>query len=430
MSDGVTGEFVFSFGAVLPFVALAVSAFLGAYVFGLNPRGPANRSVLLVMLAFVMWDAGEAIQRSFAPGTSTETLFFWARFTWVAIVLVPATLYQLAITYPAGSGRFRRPWLLAAIYAPFVGWAYLVAGTTWIIDGISRNAFGPSAHVSPAFGYFAIVFSAWMFSAVALFVRSYWQVRKTPSRLILVIVLGGLLLGTLPATVTEVAWPFLSGSGTRLGLGSLYTLGWSLFIAYPVVRYPYLVISPVIETRAMRAPRHRLESGFNYLVLENGLCAAMGAFPEIVSKTPGLCVTGLAPSHVAARFGLERTPILWITTATSEGRTVRPNALDFELVHTVVKFLRENPGTAGLLDDLDYLATVAGLPPGCRLLKLVLNPAQPSRGTVIVAAGPGAFSAQQPAGLPRSLDPGLHHPAAPGAAATGHPGARVVSITG
>src|SRR5438876_11384519 len=87
MSDGVTGEFVFSFGAVLPFVALAVSAFLGAYVFGLNPRGPANRSVLLVMLAFVMWDAGEAIQRSFAPGTSTATLFFWARFTWVAIVL-------------------------------------------------------------------------------------------------------------------------------------------------------------------------------------------------------------------------------------------------------------------------------------------------------------------------------------------------------
>src|SRR2546428_37656 len=354
MSDGVTGEFVFSFGAVLPFVALAVSAFLGAYLFGLNPRGPANRSVLLVMLAFVMWDAGEAIQRSFAPGTSTETLFFWARFTWVAIVLVPATLYQLAITYPAGSGRFRRPWLLAAIYAPFVGWAYLVAGTTWIIDGISTNPFGPDAHVAPTFGYFAIVFSAWMFSAVALFVRSYWQMRSTPSRRMLGIVLGGLLLGTLPAAVTEVAWPLLTQSPTRLGLGSLYTLVWSIFIAYAVVRYRYLVIEPVIETRAMRAPRHRLESGLNYLVLENGRGAAMGAFREIVSKTPGLCVTGLAPSHVAARFGLERTPILWITTATSEGRTVRPNAPHFQRVHTGVKFRRgillttEHPSKARL----------------------------------------------------------------------------------
>ena len=429
MSDGVTGEFVFSLGAVLPFVALAVSAFLGAYVFGLNPRGPANRSVLLVMLAFVMWDAGEAIQRSFAPGTSTATLFFWARFTWVAIVLVPATLYQLAITYPAGSGRFRRPWLLAAIYAPFVGWAYLVAGTTWIIDGISTNAFGPSAHVSPAFGYFAIVFSAWMFSAVALFVRSYWQVRKTPSRRMLGIVLGGLLLGTLPATVTEVAWPFLTGSGTRLGLGSLYTLVWSIFIAYAVVRYRYLVIEPVIETRAMRAPRHRLESGLNYLVLENGRGAAMGAFREIVSKTPGLCVTGLAPSHVAARFGLERTPILWITTATSEGRTVRPNALDFELVHTVVKFLRENPGTAVLLDDLDYLATVAGFDAVARFLKRVLNQASASRGTVIVAAGHGTFSTEQLAVLRGSVDRVLDIQEAPSPAATGAADHVLMTIT-
>src|SRR2546425_34424 len=306
MSDGVTGEFVFSLGAVLPFAALAVSAFLGAYVFGLNPRGPANRSVLLVMLAFVMWDAGEAIQRSFAPGTSTETLFFWARFTWVAIVLVPATLYQLAITYPAGSGRFRRPWLLAAIYAPFVGWAYLVAGTTWIIDGISTNPFGPDAHVAPTFGYFAIVFSAWMFSAVALFVRSYWQMRSTPSRRMLGIVLGGLLLGTLPAAVTEVAWPLLTQSPTRLGLGSLYTLVWSIFIAYAVVRYRYLVIEPVIETRAMRAPRHRLESGLNYLVLENGRGAAMGAFREIVSKTPGLCVAAGQGTFTAEQLAVLR----------------------------------------------------------------------------------------------------------------------------
>src|SRR5256886_452997 len=182
MTAGASVAFVLNPGALLPIIALFVSAFLGAYVFGLNPRGPANRSVLLVMLAFVMWDAGEAIQRSFAPGTSTETLFFWARFTWVAIVLVPATLYQLAITYPAGSGRFRRPWLLAAIYAPFVGWAYLVAGTNWIIDEPSSNAFGPDAHVAPTFGYFALVFSVWMFSAVALFVRSYWQVRREIGR--------------------------------------------------------------------------------------------------------------------------------------------------------------------------------------------------------------------------------------------------------
>src|SRR5213596_3665002 len=396
--------FVFNLGAALPLVALLVSAFLGAYVFGVNPRGSANRSVLLVMLAFVLWDLGEIVERSLAVGTSADVLLFWARFTWVAIALVPATLYHLALTYPTKSERIRRPWALAAIYAPFVFWAYLIVGTGLIIDGVSSNAFGPSARVSSAYPYFAPVFGLWMFTGVALFVRSYWRVRKGPSQRMIGVVLGGLLLGTVPAAVTELLWPLLSASDTRVGLGSLYTLVWSIFIAYAVARYRYLVIEPVTELHTARAPRHRLERGLNYLVLENGRSAAMGAFRDIVSATPGLCVTGLAPPHVTARFGLERTPILWITSASNLERTVRPNGLDFELVHTVVKFLRENPGTAVLLDDLDYLSAVAGFDAVGRFLKRVVNQASASKGTVIVAAGQGTFTPDQVAVLRGSVD--------------------------
>jgi|GEM_PF-1447151 len=404
MTNGAIPQFVLSAGAILPLGALFVSAFLGAYVFGLNPRGSANRSVLFVMIAFVLWDLGEIVQRSFAIDTDPNAILFWARVTWVAIALVPATLYHLALTYPTKSDWIRKPWALAAIYAPFVVWAYLISMTGLIIDGVSSNVFGPSARVATTYTYFAPIFGIWMFVGVALFVRSYWQVRKGPSRRMLGVVLGGLLLGTVPAAVTELLWPLLSGTPTRLGLGSLYTLTWSIFIAYAVARYRYLVIEPVTEVRTARAPRHRLEKGLNYLVLENGRTAAMGAFRDIVSATPGLCVTGLAPSRVAVRFGLERTPILWITTVSSEPRTVRPNSLDFELVHTVVKFLRENPGTAVLLDDLDFLATVAGFDAVARFLKRVANQASASKGTVIVAAGVGTFTPEQLAVLRGSVD--------------------------
>ena len=419
MTAATSAEFVLSLGAGLPIVALVVSAFLGAYVFGLNPRGAANRSVLLVMLSFALWDLGEVIQRSFAAGASPEALFFWARFTWVAIALVPATLYHLALTYPTNSAWIRRPWALAAIYAPALAWGYLITSTGLIINGMSSNAFGPSARVAPTYAYFAPVFFVWMFSSVMLFVRSWWQVRKTPSRWMLGVVLVGLIFGTVPAAVTELLWPLLSASDTRLGLGSLYTFMWSIFIAYAVVRYRYLVIEPVTELRTSRAPRHRLERGLNYLVLENGRSAAMGAFREIVSTTPGLCVTGLAPSRVAARFGLERTPILWITQVSGEPRTVRPNALDFELVHTVVKFLRENPGTAVLLDDLDYLATLAGFDAVARFLKRVTNQASASKGTVIVAAGHGTFSPDQLVLLRGCVDRVLDVQEAPGPAPGG-----------
>src|SRR2546428_765657 len=309
MSAGGPAEFVLTLGAMLPFAALVVSAFLGAYVLGLNPRGSANRSAFLVMLAFIIWDLGEIVQRSFAPGTSPDALFFWAHVTWIGIVLVPATLYHLALTYPSRSAWFRGPWALAVIYAPFAFWAYGVTSTNLIISGMSANAFGPGAHISPTYANFA------PFSGAAMF------------------------------------------------------------------------------------PAARLS-----LVLGNGRSAGMGGFRDVGSATSGLCITGLAPTHVEARFGLERTPILWITTASSTERTVRPNGLDFELVHTVVKFLRENPGTAVLLDDLDYLAAVAGFDAVGRFLKRVVNQASASKGTVIVAAGQGTFTPDQVAVLRGSVD--------------------------
>src|SRR5437879_7035546 len=118
MTAGASVAFVLNLGALLPIIALFVSAFLGAYVFGLNPRGPANRSVLLVMIAFVVWDVGEVVQRSLSPGTSPDVLFFWARVTWVAIAFVPAKSYQLALTYPTRAHWIRRSRPPAPSYAP------------------------------------------------------------------------------------------------------------------------------------------------------------------------------------------------------------------------------------------------------------------------------------------------------------------------
>src|SRR5207245_9333521 len=76
----------------------------------------------------------------------------------------------------------------------------------------------------------------------------------------------------------------------------------------------------------------------------------------------------------------------------------------FERVHTVGKFLRENPGTAVLLDDLDYLAGVGGCDAVGRFLERVVNQASASKGTVIVAAGQGTFTPDQVAVLRGSVD--------------------------
>lgn len=394
-----------SLGSLLSLAALGVSGFLGVYILAINPRRSANRAFFVLMLAFVIWDVSEAIMRAFPPGTPAETILPWVRGVWMGICLVPAALTHLALVYPTASPWMRHRGALAAVYAPYAAWAYIVLFTNWIFDGVTTNTFGWSADSAPTYLYLAIPFGSWLYLSVGLFLRAWWRVRRGTAGKMQGVVTVGLLLASVPAGVTEAFWPAL-GWDTVFGLGSLYTLAWSVIIAFAVARYEYLVveIEPVTEIHPPRAMKHGFDPGLNYLVVEGGRSTAMGAFREIVTATPGLCVTGLHPARVEKRFGLERTPVLWITTTSAVERSVRPTGLDFELLHSVIKFLRENRNTAVLLDDLDYLAAVNGFEAVARFVKRVANQASASGGTLIVAAGQGTFTRDQIAVLRGAVD--------------------------
>ncbi len=380
-----------------------MSAFLAIYVLGTNPRRFANHGFFALMMTFAWWDACEAIERAIPPGAASTAADPWSQGVWLGISAVPAALMQLALSYPETRPWFRR-YMLPLVYAPLVGWAYLIFGTDHLISGVTSGPFGPSARVGDLYLPLALLYAAWFYVSVGLFVENWWRVRGSPLRRMQGVVVLGLLVGSIPAGVTEIFWPLLNGFATRLGLGSLYTLVWSVFLAFAIARYRSLSNEPVTEPPAAARARHPLSRGLNYLVLEPGRSAGMSAFREIVSSTPGLCVTGLAPSRVTTRFGLERTPILWITRVSSEGRTVRAEGLDFELLHTILKFLRENPGTAVLLDDVDYLAAVDGFEAVARFLKRVANQASAVNGTVIVIAGRSTLTTEQLALLSGCVD--------------------------
>jgi len=396
---------VVAVGAVMSLIAFGVSVFLALYVRGVGSRASANRAFFVLMFAFALWDFTEAITRALPGDTSEAILEPWIFATWMGIVLVPPALIHLASAYPEPHAWLRRRWALLAIYAPVAAWAVVLVGTDLAIDGVAWNAFGPVARSPPTAIVTAPLYGLWLYTGVALFVRSWRRSRRGTSGRMQSVVVAGLLLGVLPAGVTEVLWPILSPSAPwPLGLGSMYTLLWSVFLAYAVARYRYLVIEPVTEAKPSRAVRHSLERGLNYLVLEPGRSTAMGAFREIVSTTPGLCVSALAPERIVQRFGLERTPIVWLTAASARERAMRPAGLDFELLHTATKFLRENPGTAVLLDDLDYLSELNGFDAVARFVRRVTNQASASGGTTILAVGQGTFGPDRVAVLRGAVD--------------------------
>jgi uncharacterized protein DUF835/histidine kinase-like protein len=391
-------------GAALSLGALVVSASLGAYVLALGPRRSANRAFFLLMLVFVWWDASEAILRFMPTGSSAASLRPWLDAEWIGIAATPAALLHVALTYPQARPWLRLPWSLPLLYAPVLGWGLVIVFSDSLVSGLTMNAFGPSGLVGPGYPVLVVVYALWLAAGVFLFLRALWRLRRSEWWVRQAVVAIGLLATVIPAAITDMFWPIVSAGRTPLGLASAYTLLWSVFIAIAVLRYEYLTIEPVTETRVAPKARHPLRAGLNYLVVEPGRSAGLGAFREIVSTTPGLVITALPPVRLASRFGLERTPIVWVTMSEAGERTVRPQGLEFELVHTIVKFLRENRGTAVLLDDLDYLASVNGFESVARFLKRVANQASASGGTLIATVGRGTFSSEQLTVLTGSVD--------------------------
>jgi len=243
---------VITLGAALSLFALGVSGFLAVYVLGVNPRGHANRAFFILMMSFVLWDACEAIARAMPEGVPSASVYPFVQGVWVGISLVPAALIHIALTYPEETHWLKRPAAYVLVYAPAVAWAYLIFRTDWLIAGVSPSSLGPGARVGSEYLVLAVLYAAWFYVSVALFVGGWWRVRKGRMRRMQGVVVAGLLLGTIPAGITEIFWPLLLGGDTPMGLASSYTLIWSIFIAYAIARYRYMVIEPVMERAAPR----------------------------------------------------------------------------------------------------------------------------------------------------------------------------------
>src|SRR2546428_13883153 len=81
--------------------SLIATASLVAYIVARVPRTPTRLPFVLLMVAFAMWDLGEAVVR-FAPAASLDSLGPWIRLQWVGISLTSGTFLHFALNFSAG----------------------------------------------------------------------------------------------------------------------------------------------------------------------------------------------------------------------------------------------------------------------------------------------------------------------------------------
>ncbi len=195
--------------------------------------------------------------------------------------------------------------------------------------------------------------------------------KRKPSRVIVrnthLIILA--LVGyTVTEFLTEVGFTSL-GFDLRVFASLLEVLLMGL-VAYAVRERSFLhdLLAPLPEAHLETAPTFRIDHGYSYIVQEAEPNRSFEIFEDMVTHgIKGLCITRLQPERVAEAYGLERTPVLWLSRIISHDNSIRPTPPE-NVAMAIHHFLDLNPRSVVLLDGVEYLVAHNDFPSVLTLL--------------------------------------------------------------
>lgn len=128
-------------------------------------------------------------------------------------------------------------------------------------------------------------------------------------------------------------------------------------IAYAIREKSFLqgLIVPVAEKQANSLPTYQLERAQTYAIMDQDGSHAFEVFHDLVTHgAQGLCITRRTPKVIMTKYGLERTPILWLSRLATEKNSIPPSPPD-RVAHAVEQFISFGSNTVVMLDGIEYL---------------------------------------------------------------------------
>jgi PAS domain S-box-containing protein len=148
----------------------------------------------------------------------------------------------------------------------------------------------------------------------------------------------------------------------------LAILGLYADLASTIFETQSLTVTPVKEGENGTKRRFELEFGNAYLV-KNNVEKAFEVFADnVLSGFEGLCITREFPPRVRKKYGLEKTPIIWLTEERTEGQMTVHTLQDLSII--IRNFLEKTRRGIVLLDGSEYLITNHGFESFIRFLQL------------------------------------------------------------
>lgn len=160
------------------------------------------------------------------------------------------------------------------------------------------------------------------------------------------------------------------------------------------------------EAESRSTPKYDLLPGAGYILRERKSEQAFEIFTDLVTHgLQGLCVSRLKPEAVRERWGLRKTPIVWLTQNAEAGeKCITPT--DMPRVHFVISdFLDKAENSVILLDGIEYIITHNSFPSALKLVQLLNDRVMMHKSRLLVPVDPVAVGEKELALLERDMRP-------------------------
>ncbi|MFH0863378.1 MAG: DUF835 domain-containing protein [Candidatus Altiarchaeota archaeon] len=224
--------------------------------------------------------------------------------------------------------------------------------------------------------------------------------------------LGSMLLIVDPVLVNYV-YVYGIGSGAKYVIRLVGVLTQCFAVLLLLVTVVMLILEaqargvhliPLGEKKDKKPQKYRLKKGYCYLILEETPTQSMEIFTEFVTHNHhGLMLTRTQPSRVRQSFGLRTTPVLWMTNAKTDEKTVKPTDLD-RIAFIIKDFIRFDIDSIILIQRLDYLITENDFNTVLKFIHNLNDIIMASRCMLLISLDPSTLSREKLALLTQELE--------------------------
>lgn len=344
--------------ALLSLTAVIINIMLGTYVMLRNPKHSGAKIFGLMMVCFVIFAFGEFGKR-ILPMDASNHVIFLDRISWIGISLVGGVFLYLALMFPRRNEILDNKITYIALFLPSIIFLYFVWATDLLITGTHNYYWGMGTTYSDLFIVFAIIFELYLLVGLYLFYRIYKKTTSKTEKVQSVMILIGAAIPIVGGTVTNVIFPAF---GLEIvPLLSLFLTFSGIFIAYAIIKYKLLILEPITEPFVVPGPIVELDKGYTYLISEEKPVKSYQLFIDLVkSGSNGLFITTNNPNKIKERYGLEKTPFIWVTHKGKGENWLKPmELLDDNTASAIKNFLEKSKDSVIIFDCLDYVSKKA-----------------------------------------------------------------------